>query len=655
MKRKIQILFALLLFVSQLSIGQSNLYELIKASPEHRILSILIDLSGSAEDLQNPPVPLTVFAPTDAAFESLGPYKLIQILSNPEVEIEKLLGRHIVIGKFDASNIYDGQQMLTSTSEILTVGLVGGVFSINGVEVVNAHIPASNGTLNVINEFIEPISTGNTVADVIINSPIHQGLSTILAANGLETQLRGEGPFTVFAPSDAAMLALDPLFLQELYADQSGKLASLLLYHITLGVYTSSSLSNNQEILMANGQRLTITFDGDVMKVNDIPVTIKDIPADNGVVHSIDVILVPDLEETNTILDIIARSPDHHILFATIALNELDADLRSEGPITVFAPTDAAFEALPPGFIQDVLLEGTSSEILLSHVLGGSVTSSLFVDDATFTTINGTPLNIRIEGEDIYINNAKIIVKDIVADNGIVHVIDAVLIPEIENTIYDVILKSPDHRILQGLINLLGGKEDLSTPGIGLTLFAPTDEAFTKLPQEIIDTILNSELEELATIIGYHVAPELLPSSALTDGLGFFSITDAALRVYKIGDDTYINNARIIQTDIIASNGIVHVLDDVILAPDVVGLKVLSQKEGVIFPNPARDQMNFDFRDVMHSDMTLEILDATGKLLEKMNVGNEGLIPLSRLTTGVYQLRALDGTSVLTKPFIVVK
>lgn len=655
MVRKLLSLCAALFFLIQTVTAQSNLYDLIKASPEHRILSVLIDLYGYDDDLFNSPLPLTIYAPTDAAFSTLGPYKLISILSNPEEEIGALLGRHVVIGKFTAANIMDGQQMLTITSELLTVGLTNGVYTVNGVEVITADIPASNGVLNIVHEFINPTATGNTIADIITTSPDHQAIASILSTSGLEDDLRGEGPFTVFAPTDAAINALDPLFVQELLADQAGKLRSLLLYHITFGNFTSSSLTNNQEILMSNGQRVTITFDGDIMLVNNIPVTVKDIIADNGVVHSIDTVLIPELDESNTILDIVARSPQHTILFASIAFNGLDESLRSEGPITLFAPTNAAFEALPPGVIEDIILEGSTSQVLLNHVVPGVALSTLLSDGTTVTTVGGAVVTVRIDGSDIYINDAKVIVKDIVAENGLVHVIDAVLVPATENTVYDVVVKSPNHRILQGLINLIGRKEDLKSDLAPLTLFAPTDDAFSKLPQEVIDTILNSDLEQVATILGYHVVPAPLSSALLTDGFAFKSITNADLRVYKVGDDTYINNAKIIQADILASNGIVHVLDDVIIAPDVVGLKVLSQRDGKIFPNPVSDQLNYDFTGYLSGDLTLELLDATGKRIGAYKQAPQGYISTTGLETGVYQLRATDQSSLLTKPFIVVR
>lgn len=655
MTRKILSLFAVLFLFVQVVKSQSDLYDLIKASPQHRILSILIDLYGYEDDLRNSPIPLTLYAPTDDAFTRLGPYRIISILSNPEEEIGNLLGRHVVFGKFTAANLTNGMQLLTISSEVLNVSYGPGIYKVNGIDVVTADIPASNGILNVVNDFIPSASTGNTVADLITKSPDHQAIATILATSGLEDQLKGAGPFTVFAPSDAAMEALDPLFVQELLADQAGKLRSLLLYHITLGNYTSGSLVQNQKILMSNGQQVTITFDGDQMFVNEVPVVVKDIIADNGVIHSIDAVLLPQLEDNNTIIDIVAKSPEHSILFASIALNDLTEGFRSPGPYTLLAPTNAAFEALPPGVIEDILLSGQSSDVLLNHVIPGVASSNLLADGMLISTIGGAIVKVKIIGDDIYFDNAKVSVKDIVADNGLVHVIDAVLVPETGNTIYDVIVKSPNHRILQGLVNLIGRKDDLQSEFASLSLFAPTDAAFASLPQEIIDTILNSELEEVATILGYHVAPVPLSSDQLTDGLVFKSITGADLRVTRANNDIFINDSRIILADILASNGIVHVVESVITSPAVVGLKLLSQNVGKVFPNPATEVINYDFSSELDRNISLELLDSSGKLLNTFRQSASGQLSTSELQTGVYQLRAKDEKSILTKPFIVVR
>ena len=138
-----------------------------------------------------------------------------------------------------------------------------------------------------------------------------------------------------------------------------------------------------------------------------------------------------ELVESTTVVDIIVGSEDHNTLeTAVIAAGLVDA-LSGEGPFTVFAPTDAAFAALPEGALDEVLADiDLLTSILTHHVASGSVLSTDLSDGMMVTTLNGTELMITISDNGVMIDNAMVTVADIMADNGVVHVINAVLIPE---------------------------------------------------------------------------------------------------------------------------------------------------------------------------------------------------------------------------------
>ncbi len=134
---------------------------------------------------------------------------------------------------------------------------------------------------------------------------------------------------------------------------------------------------------------------------------------------------------TSTVVDIIVASPDHETLEAAVIAAELADDLSGDGPFTVFAPTDDAFAALPEGTL-DALLEdptGDLADILLYHVVSGKIMSTDLSDGQTATTLLGKDITVTINGEGVFINDAKVTVADIDAVNGVVHVIDAVLLP----------------------------------------------------------------------------------------------------------------------------------------------------------------------------------------------------------------------------------
>lgn len=132
-----------------------------------------------------------------------------------------------------------------------------------------------------------------------------------------------------------------------------------------------------------------------------------------------------------TVVDIVVGSDNHNTLEAAVVAAELADDLSGKGPFAVFAPTDAAFAALPEGTVASLLEDPTGdlAQILLYHVVGSEVMSKDLVDGQSVATLNGEKIIITFKDGSFYADNAKISVADIKADNGVVHVIDAVIIP----------------------------------------------------------------------------------------------------------------------------------------------------------------------------------------------------------------------------------
>ena len=159
-----------------------------------------------------------------------------------------------------------------------------------------------------------------------------------------------------------------------------------------------------------------------------------------GMVASINVVSPP-----NTVYDIISNSVDHTTLETAIDPCSLDGTLSGPGPFTVFAPTDNAFNNLPFGTVTTLLNDiPTLTDILLHHVVGDSVMSGMLSNNQIVTTLLGTDVTVTINSNgDVYIDNAMVTVVDLVGDNGVVHVIDAVMIPVTSsNNVYDIISNS---------------------------------------------------------------------------------------------------------------------------------------------------------------------------------------------------------------------
>ena len=144
-------------------------------------------------------------------------------------------------------------------------------------------------------------------------------------------------------------------------------------------------------------------------------------------------LIIPVFLQGQTVVDIIVNSDDHNTLEAAVLAAGLETTLSQDGPFTVFAPTDAAFEALPEGVLDDLLADPTGqlTDILLYHVVNAKAMSADLADGQKIETVFGQNLTVSITSEGVFINDAQVTVADIEATNGVVHVIDAVLLPEL--------------------------------------------------------------------------------------------------------------------------------------------------------------------------------------------------------------------------------
>jgi uncharacterized surface protein with fasciclin (FAS1) repeats len=278
----------------------------------------------------------------------------------------------------------------------------------------------------------------NSVVDIIVNSADHDTLEAAVIAAELADDLSGPGPFTVFAPTDAAFAALPSGTIETLLTDPTGTLAQILLYHVVAGQALSTDLTDGQTITTLLGEDITVTIGMNGVMINNATVVVADITATNGVVHVIDAVLLPPAPQpTTTVVDVIVNSDVHNTLEAAVVAAGLVETLSGTGPFTVFAPTDAAFAALPAGTVETLLADptGALTQILLYHVVGAQALSTDLTDGQTVATLQGQTVTVTINAEGVFINNAQVTVADIVTDNGVIHVIDAVLVPQQPNSV----------------------------------------------------------------------------------------------------------------------------------------------------------------------------------------------------------------------------
>ena len=413
----------------------NTVVDIVVNSPVHNVLEAAVlqaDLAGALSGEG----PFTVFAPTDDAFLSLAGAlgaTAEDLLALPE--LADILLYHVVGSTALSSDLTDGQTIASLNGAEVTVTINEAGIFINDAQVTVADLVADNGVVHVIDAVLIPPTSEptGTVVDIVVNSEVHNLLEAAVLEADLAETLSGEGPFTVFAPTDDAFIALaEALTLAPEDLLALPELADILLYHVVGATALSTDLSDGQMVTTLNGADVTVTINEAGIFINDAQVIVADLVATNGVVHVIDAVLTPPVP-TNTVVDIIVNSDIHTILEAAVLEADLVGALSGEGPFTVFAPTDEAFAALAEALgatAADLLALPELTDILLYHVVGATAFSTDLSDGQMVATLNGAEVEVSIECDgSIFINDAQVILADIEADNGVVHVLDAVLLP----------------------------------------------------------------------------------------------------------------------------------------------------------------------------------------------------------------------------------
>ncbi|MBM4108863.1 MAG: fasciclin domain-containing protein [Phycisphaerae bacterium] len=254
-------------------------------------------------------------------------------------------------------------------------------------------------------------------------------LSRAIEAAGLAAALRGRGPFTLLAPSDEAFGKLPHDELKALFRpEQKARLAAILKYHLVSSRIDADGLSGSRAIETVNGQRVRVSAADGVVRVNEARAASPQFEADNGVVHALDAVLMP---EERTVVQVLRGGGRHGEFLSLLAAADLLDSLGAEGPMTVFAPTDDAFAAFGAGPLAALKADGDALRRLArNHVLGDR-RAYLDADRESrpLATASGAKLTLLFRDERAIVAGVTVRTPNIEASNGVVHVVDSVLAP----------------------------------------------------------------------------------------------------------------------------------------------------------------------------------------------------------------------------------
>ena len=291
-------------------------------------------------------------------------------------------------------------------------------------------------------------------------------------------------------------------------------------------------------------------------------------------------------DDPGTIVDVAVGAGSFTTLVAAVTEAGLVETLSGAGPFTVFAPTDDAFAAALDALgltAEELLASPELGSILAYHVVAGEVdaATAISLDGQSAETVNGASIDISVVDGNVMINNATVIGADVAASNGIIHIIDTVLLPPTDDattedamaddpgTIVDVAVGAGSFTTLVAAVAEAGLVDTLSGEG-PFTVFAPTDDAFAAALDALgltAEELLASD--DLAAILTYHVvAGEVDAATAISlDGQSAETVNGASIDISVVDGNVMINNATVIGADVAASNGIIHIIDTVLLPP----------------------------------------------------------------------------------------
>lgn len=269
------------------------------------------------------------------------------------------------------------------------------------------------------------------------------------------------------------------------------------------------------------------------------------------------------------IVETAVKAGKFNTLAAALGAADLVTTLKGPGPFTVFAPTDDAFAKLPAGTVETLLKpenKGKLASILAYHVVAGKVLAKQVVGLKGAKTVNGQRVDIKTVDSVVMVDNAKVVVTDIDCDNGVIHIIDSVILPS-DKTIPEIASAAGKFTTLIAAVKAAGLSEVLAGAG-PFTVFAPTDEAFGKLPGGTIQDLLKPEnKQKLVDLLKYHVVSGRVYSEDVVNLKSANSLAGLPIAVNIGSDGAKINSSKLVATDLDAANGVIHVIDAVLMPP----------------------------------------------------------------------------------------
>ncbi|CAB9501704.1 beta-induced protein ig-h3 [Seminavis robusta] len=607
---------------------QPSIVGIISRDLRFSTLVSLLTAAGLMPELSGPG-PLTLFAPVNVAFANsrVNVTRLLQPIWT--AHLIDLLKYQATEQEIWASDLEVGDEVVSTQDEIIRVTSSNPrpLILNDNATVFEQDKLASNGVVQAIDHVLLPISASQSIYDFVKDNPDYQVFTNLIERAGLIEEMSGPGPLTVFAPPDRAFGATMDSQWNTFVQDQQ-RVRNYLLYHFLNGNVFSAQLERVDTVQTVQGSDIDVTTVQAMVRQGNRPVqrppnaiflntdseiVDRDVLVSNGVLHVIDRPLTPPPEVEPTILELMEEQGLTVFVSAARRTGLLDILNNPSVTLTAFASVNTGFYPHFSLYMNNYdyhlhLKAAMEYQIMAGLFLKPSMTTGLRMPallEQEFTEVTqGTPDTIIVNDE------ASVTTGDLLAINGALQVTNQVIIPPFHETdIIDVIARQPrDFSTLVYLLVLTGLIPDLSTDG-PFTLFAPNNQAFDDLLLSsglLSGSDWTSNLETMTEILKYHVVPGVVYAQDLTHNSTFTTLQGSDIRI-TIGDyylDRRLNakndlerrltspneltapvhgrhltitheapasvinvdaRATVIEADMLASNGVVHSIDAVLI------------------------------------------------------------------------------------------
>ena len=490
--------------------------------------------------------PFTVFAPTDEAFTAAGIDLSTFDTDEENATLADILTYHVVSGTVLSTDLTDGMDAAALNTDSLTFTVNTAGVMVNDAKVVTADVESSNGVIHIIDKVLMP-PVDVFVSDGSMTSPYYQFYSDAAGTNEI---------VDIDTSKNYKFQRLNNPSTHPFYISDSGYEAASTTDIMIVGDGSSTTG-------ISDGESFTLFFkDG----FSDDDTLSYYCTVHSSMVADFSLITPVTLEDIPTIA---TGTGYHTALVAALAQADLVATLQGTGPFTVFAPTDEAFTAagIDLSTFDTVEENATLVDILTYHVVSGTVLSTDLTDGMTAAAVNTDSLTFTVNTAGVMVNDANVVTADVLALNGVVHIIDKVLMPPADLVDIPTIATGTGYHT--ALVAALAQADLVATlQGTGpFTVFAPTDEAFTAAGIDLstFDTV--EENATLVDILTYHVVSGTVLSTDLTDGMTAAAVNTDSLTFTVNTAGVMVNDANVVTADVLALNGVVHIIDKVLMPP----------------------------------------------------------------------------------------